>query len=75
MEQSVTYLYVILETPEYAGRACFHGDGAKEHDNFELYIDDLNLSLNETDKKKLKDDIIKRPLNGELKKEISKIQL
>ena len=75
IDQQIIFSYTILETPQYEGRACFHAAGAKEHEGFELYVDDLKTCLSDNDKKNLRDDILEKPLNGELKNEIGKIKL
>lgn len=67
------YCFVVLDTPEYDNRACFHGIPA--HDPFSLFIDKLPVSLNKKDLENLKEDITNRPASLELRDLIKNITL
>ncbi|HLD27027.1 MAG TPA: hypothetical protein VJB63_03665 [Patescibacteria group bacterium] len=75
LNQQRLFCYIILETPEYDGRACYHGNADSHNDIFDLYIDNLNIELSKKDKEELKKDILIYPINAEIKELVSKIIL
>jgi len=74
LKESTAFCYVILETSDLKGRAC-HFSNTQSDSNKYANISSMNIKLIASDLKRIKDEIMTKPVSKELRDLVKDISL
>lgn len=74
LNSSSVFCYVIFDTKELQGQACYFHNSQKDLSNF-AKVSLINVKLTVSDLKKIKDEIVTRPVTEELKEIVKNISI